>query len=236
MNKYTIVIPCYNEARSLPELIQQLGKLNKIFNFILVDNGSTDNTQKTLNLSQLPENIALLKKEKNTGYGAGIKFGLKKVETEFCGWMHADLQQNALILLKAKKVFETYFHKKGQDLLAVKGLRSGRTLFENFFTIGVSFIASALFFRKFWDIAGQPHIFKTSSLKFLKNAPDDHNFEFFVYIYFSIVLNGKFKRFEAPLKKRKFGESSWDKGILSKLKHSKKIFKYILHLRFNSSF
>ena len=79
MNKYTIVIPCYNEARSLPELIQQLGKLNKIFNFILVDNGSTDNTQKTLNLSQLPENIALLKKEKNTGYGAGIKFGLKNL-------------------------------------------------------------------------------------------------------------------------------------------------------------
>ena len=48
MKKITIVIPCYNECDSLPELIRQLKKVSLDFNFILVDNGSTDNTENIL--------------------------------------------------------------------------------------------------------------------------------------------------------------------------------------------
>jgi len=117
--------------------------------------------------------------------------------------------------------------------VALKGLRTGRSIFENLFTVGVAIVTSILFFRKFWDIAGQPNIFKTSSLKFLDNAPDDHNFEFYVYIQF-LRSQGTFKRFDAPFYKRRFGVSSWDRGLASKLKHANRIFKYILNLRFNS--
>lgn len=231
MKKITIVIPCYNESESLPELISQLKKVSLDFNFILVDNGSTDNTENILKNIEMPKNIKVLKKNTNNGYGAGVKYGLINVKTEFSGWMHADLQQEASnVLFNAKLLLEDIYSREIGDSYAVKGIRSGRSTYEKFFTFGVSFFSSLLFFRKFWDIAGQPNIFKTSSLEFLNMAPDGHNFEFYVYIHF-LMKGGIYKRFDAPFLKRRFGSSSWDKGLISKLKHAKYIFKYVLYLR-----
>ena len=230
MKKITIVIPCYNESSSLPELINQLKKLCNDFNFILVDNGSTDATQKILKMIDIPKNIEIIRKETNNGYGAGIKYGLRNIKTEFSGWMHADLQQDADVLLNGKSLLESFIDNK--NLYAVKGLRSGRSITENFFTTGLSLLCSLLFFRKFWDMAGQPNIFKTSTLDFLNEAPDDHNFEFYVHIQF-LINKGIYKRFNAPFRQRRYGSSSWDTGFKSKLIHAKKILKYILYLRFN---
>ena len=235
MNEITIVIPCYNESESLPELINQLEKLQSHFNFILIDNGSTDKTQEYLNSIDLPTNISFLKKGFNTGYGAGIKFGLKEVKTKYTGWMHADLQQNAKVLSHAKELIEIIDQEKFGKSIALKGLRSSRSILDNFFTIGVALFTSTLFYEFYWDIAGQPNIFQTSSLTFLDEAPDGHEFEFFVYIQFK-KLKGTFIRFDAPFHKRRFGKSSWDQGLKSKLKHAKSIFKYILYLRFKSLF
>ena len=83
MKKITIVIPCYNESSSLLELINQLKTISNDFNFILVDNGSTDDTQNVLKMINIPENIEILKKQTNNGYGAWIKYGIKNVKTEF---------------------------------------------------------------------------------------------------------------------------------------------------------
>ena len=230
MTEVTIVIPCYNESDSLPELIKQIRNCNKNFVFVLVDNGSTDATQKVLKSILIPKCVRLIKKEKNTGYGGGIKFGLQHVNTKFSGWMHADLQQNISVLSEANILIEEYIHSKSGGLNAFKGLRSKRSVIENTFTIGVSLVASFLFLKRCWDIAGQPNIFRTSDLIFLDKSPDDHNFEFYVYLRF-LVLGGRFHRFDAPFFKRRFGSSSWDQGLLSKLNHAKNIFKYLVYLR-----
>ena len=44
MNQIEIVIPCFNEARNLPGLIQLLEEIveDSALRFVLVDNGSTD--------------------------------------------------------------------------------------------------------------------------------------------------------------------------------------------------
>ena len=234
MNKITIVIPCFNESESLPELINQLSNVTSKFSFILVDNGSEDNTQEILHKLEIPENIEFYKKEVNTGYGAGIKYGLEKVKTEYCGWMHSDLQQDASVLLDAHKILEKNNLESSGGNFALKGLRTGRSTIENLFTIGVSILSSILFFDKCWDMAGQPNIFKTSSLKFIDNSPDDHKFEFYIYIIF-LREKGHFKRFDAPFRKRKFGSSSWEKGLNSKLKHAYKILIFLLKMRFKSN-
>ena len=45
------------------------------------------------------------------------------------------------------------------------------------------------------------------------------------------MKNYKILRFNAPFLKRKFGVSSWNKGLTSKLKHSYNTFKYIIYLK-----
>ena len=160
MKKITIIIPCYNEGESLKELLSQLKEINNNFYFVLVDNASTDNTENILKSLEIPTNITIIKKETNTGYGAGIKFGLKKVKTEYSGWMHADLQQDADVLLNANKLIDEISKNQNSELVAFKGLRSGRSFIENLFTIGVALISSILFFKPFSDMAGQPNIFK----------------------------------------------------------------------------
>ena len=76
MTRITIIIPCFNEAESIPELIRKLSLINDDFNFLIVDNGSTDNTLEVFKKLNIPTHISFIKKDINTGYGAGIKYGI----------------------------------------------------------------------------------------------------------------------------------------------------------------
>ena len=52
MNKFSIVIPVYNEAKNLRILIPRIYQVlkNKEFELIIVDDNSTDNTTKLLKM------------------------------------------------------------------------------------------------------------------------------------------------------------------------------------------
>ena len=63
-------------------MISSAEVINNEFHFILVDNGSIDKTSEIFNNIDLPNNIEFIKKKHNTGYGSGIKYGLKRVKTE----------------------------------------------------------------------------------------------------------------------------------------------------------
>jgi glycosyltransferase involved in cell wall biosynthesis len=82
MIELSIVIPCYNESTAIPILLEQcrVASLNRIdIEFIIVDNGSTDETNKILlrTLSDIDfKGFKSLRIEKNIGYGNGIVQGL----------------------------------------------------------------------------------------------------------------------------------------------------------------
>ena len=93
--KYSLVIPCFNEEKSLevllPQLVIVIERVKNDVEFILVNNGSTDRTIEILSkLSS--KNITIVSLDKNVGYGGGIKAGLLKCKGDFIGWIHADLQ------------------------------------------------------------------------------------------------------------------------------------------------
>lgn len=226
--KISIVIPCYNEELNIKHLISQASLLGENFNFIFVNNGSTDKTDLIFKNLKMPLHCTYLKISKNKGYGHGIKEGLKIANDNFIGWMHGDLQQDLAILTKAIPIIK---NNVNEDFF-IKGIRTKRNFFDLFFTICMACLMTIIFKKKHWDVAGQPTIIKRKYLEKVLTAPDDFSFDFYVYNFF-ILQSLKAFRFKAPFVERKFGKSSWNSGLKSKIEHSIKTFKYIIKLKHN---
>ncbi len=102
----TVIIPCYNEEFSIPYLIKALDEVVECseckyrFNFLFIDDGSTDNTNMKLQkLLRYRPNYKLIKHEGNKGITAAIKTGIKAADTEIICSIDADCSYDPLELL-----------------------------------------------------------------------------------------------------------------------------------------
>ena len=81
MPKISLIIPCYNEEKNIKPLFDQVKKLQKKIDleFIVVNNGSEDKTEKEINIFKKKiKYIKVVKVKKNIGFGNGVKKGLQK--------------------------------------------------------------------------------------------------------------------------------------------------------------
>jgi len=222
--KYSFIIPCYNEGRSLQALVDEINSIvfREDIEFILVDNGSTDNTNEIL--EQLSnKDIIKVRLLDNAGYGGGIKAGLVKARGEFLGWVHADLQYSLTeVISKLNKI--------PLDAKYIKGKRRGRNIFQNFISLNMSVIESFLFQHVLYDINAQPTIFHRDLYKILINLPNDFSIDLYSYVV-AKKTGAKISRFEINLLKRRYGESSWNTGFKSLATMSLKTLKYSIKLR-----
>ena len=90
--KFTIVIPAYNEEKTVNKVVEVALKVKekseKIHEVILVNDGSTDKTAKII--ADLP--IRIITHKKNMGYTAAISSGIHQTKTEFAVIIDADWQ------------------------------------------------------------------------------------------------------------------------------------------------
>ncbi|MEI6730030.1 MAG: glycosyltransferase family 2 protein, partial [Pseudomonadota bacterium] len=166
--KFSLVIPCYNEAKNLPLLLERCKEITAPdIEVILVDNGSTDNSAQVLQelLPNYP-GCRSIRVEKNQGYGFGILSGLQAAQGEIIGWTHADMQTDPKDALRGLE----FFQKHGNDIF-VKGKRYGRPFADVFFTIGMSIFETLLLAKPLWDINAQPTMF---SSKFFATWQENH--------------------------------------------------------------
>jgi len=235
--KLSLVIPCYNEEKNLPLLVEKCEKifLEETFGLkkndieiILVNNGSNDNSEQVLTkLLDQHEFIRSIKVEVNQGYGYGILYGLKHAKGEILAWTHADLQTDPYDAITGFKYFNEADDKQK---IFVKGLRSGRTAFDTFFTIGMSAFETLLLRKILWDINAQPTMFHKSFYQKLEiNAP--HDFSLDLYFYFKAKENHlNVKRIPVIFAKRIHGVSSWNVDFKSKIKFIKRTMDYSFKL------
>ncbi len=94
MNTLSVVIPVYNEAKTITKLVETvrlvqlpagLGK-----EIIVVDDCSTDGTREAL--KTLPADIKVLYHEKNAGKGAAVRTGFKASTGDYIVIQDADLE------------------------------------------------------------------------------------------------------------------------------------------------
>lgn len=92
----SVVVPAYNEGecigRTITEIRDFLIKNFKAFEIIVVDDGSNDDTHKTvLQLSENIKELKVLKNDKNYGKGYSVKRGVFSALSEYIAFTDADL-------------------------------------------------------------------------------------------------------------------------------------------------
>ena len=92
INKISIIIPCYNEIKTIEKIINEV-KNYKNFDkeIIIIDDGSTDGTRKFLD--SINENdIRILLNDKNYGKGKAIRRGFEVITGDVVIIQDADLE------------------------------------------------------------------------------------------------------------------------------------------------
>lgn len=225
----TFVIPCYNESKNIPLLLEKLSSVVPAgVHIILVDNGSQDDTAKVLKKLLSKYKFATsVKVDINQGYGFGILTGLKAAKGEYIGWTHADLQTDPHDLIKA---MELILVEKSDKPIFIKGLRQGRPLFDKIFTWGMGFFETIYLRTPLWDINAQPTVFHRSLYDHWKNPPHDFSLDLYA-MYTAKKSSFKILRFPVLFPERLHGVSSWNTGLRSKWKFIKRTLDFSFKLK-----
>lgn len=226
--KFSLVIPCYNEAANLPLLLERCKGVtgHAGVEAILVDNGSTDDSPQVLSdlLPRYP-GCRGVRVERNQGYGFGILAGLAAASGQILGWTHADLQTDPQDALRGLALFER--HGAG---IFVKGRRYGRPLADTAFTVGMSAFETLLLRTPMWDINAQPALFSRAFYETWRDAP--HDFSLDLYAYYQARRAGlAVHRFPVRFGQRAHGVSHWNVNWAAKRKFIRRTVDFSLQLR-----
>lgn len=226
--RFSLVIPCYNEADNLPLLLERCKEVVKLpdVEVVLVDNGSTDKTPDVLStfLPRYP-GCRSVRVDVNQGYGFGILSGLKACKGEILGWTHADMQTDPQDAVRGLALFERH----GPEIF-VKGRRYGRPAADVFFTVGMSAFETVLLGKPLWDINAQPTMFSRSFFQNWKHPP--HDFALDLYAYYQARQAGlAVHRFPVRFGERAHGVSHWNVNWAAKRKFIRRTVDFSLQLR-----
>lgn len=148
LNKLSIIIPVYNEKKSINKIISKIHRqpISLSKEIIIVDDGSRDGTRKLLKKLVI-EDSKIIYHEYNQGKGAAVRTGLKQATGDVILIQDADLEYDPIdypkllepiILNKCSVVYGTRFMAQGNFktentnlfLLHMIG-NAGLTLFTN---------------------------------------------------------------------------------------------------------
>jgi len=167
--KVSIIIPAYNEAKTIEQVIKKVKKLKFNKEIIVVNDGSTD---ETYNKIKRIRGIKLLNHSKNLGKGAAVKTGIKRSSGEILIIQDADLELDPIQIPKVIAPI-----KKGQSEV-VYGSRnlgkkdSGRSPLFYLGGLFITFLTNFLYGIKLTD---EPCGYKAFSSKVIKSIDIKNN-------------------------------------------------------------
>ena len=211
----SIIIPFYNEAESLPilidQLINQLDRIKKEYEIVLVDDGSDDAFASKLKVKS--EKLKVISHRKRLGKGQALKTGIENSSGEIIVFMDGDLQDDPKDINKLLKKLD-----EGYDLVnGIRGNRQENSVIKIYSKVASWFLKTFLH-SPFTDINCGFKAFKRKVIQdfvFYGN-----NFRFFPL---ATYLNGyKVTEISVVNNQRKFGKTKFGKskifvGILDTL-------------------
>lgn len=92
LKKISVVIPAYNESRTVGKVIKEAFRLPEVTELILVDDGSTDNTQEKIIRFKKDHRFVFIRHKINHGKGSALKTGITRAKNETVLLLDADLK------------------------------------------------------------------------------------------------------------------------------------------------
>ncbi len=93
----SVLLPAYNEAENLAELVPEIGKVLEAagitHEIVVVDDGSTDGTRKVM-AGLRSDTVRSIRLRRNAGKSAALAVGVEQVEGEYVALMDADGQDD----------------------------------------------------------------------------------------------------------------------------------------------
>jgi glycosyltransferase involved in cell wall biosynthesis len=99
MSLLSVIIPVYNEAATIKDILEKISRLDIDKEIVVVDDGSSDGTDKILRELQIP-NLKIIHHTSNRGKGAAFLTGLANCQGEFVIIQDADLEYEPADYLK----------------------------------------------------------------------------------------------------------------------------------------
>ncbi len=113
--KLSIIIPVYNEERTVAQLLKKVMTVKlpvEETEFIIIDDGSTDASVSAISSVQFPiSNFKIIKLKNNLGKGAAVLAGMKNATGDYIVIQDADLEYDPRDIVRLLKVLK---EKKAQ--------------------------------------------------------------------------------------------------------------------------
>ena len=145
---YSLIIPIFNEEKTLTNLISQIETLNDKIEVIIINDGSDDRTKEIL---KNYHSLKIINHSKNLGKGSSLISGVKCAKNKNIIFMDGDLEIKIDCIVNAIEL-----HKKNQDSIIIGNRWNDKNKKEvNFHTIGdliINFFFNTLFKTNYKDI------------------------------------------------------------------------------------
>ncbi len=235
MLKFELVLPCYNEGRSLETVLtravdaaKESGYCTQDFQLVVVDNGSKDATQDVLTAlkqKELAEWFRVVPVMPNRGYGNGIWQGLKTTTAQYVGWSHADQQCDPKDAFRALQIVESGRSKN----LLVKGERYGRAPRDRFVSRVFEAFARFILGLRCREVNAQPKVFMRELLNNIPEPPLDFSFDLYV-LYRAIKSGFEIRTISVFFPPRVHGVSNWSARFFGRYRTIWGMIRYMLRL------
>ncbi len=127
--KLYVLVPCFNEFRTIKKIINRIVKLKYNTKVIVIDDGSTDGTKEIIKKSLKTKIYKYINLKKNNGKGYAINRAKKYIKkNSFVIIQDADLEYDPKDFIK---LFN--FYKKNQNIKIIYGSRFLNKNFKNIY-------------------------------------------------------------------------------------------------------
>lgn len=208
-NTISIVVPCYNEARTLQAFVAEIlavqAQLPKVFlELILVNDGSADETLGVMRAlaSEHPNRISYLSFSRNFGKEAAMLAGFEHAAGEWVAVMDADLQDPPEMLLEMHQLITTTEY----DVVATRRVsREGEPKVRSLFATMYYKLNNLISDVKIEEGARDYRLMTRPVIEAILSLPERNRFSkgLFSWVGFEV------KYLEYPNIERQAGETSW---------------------------